>query len=103
MTMSTKKVRPKTRGRPRKAQRPNDMRETLLDAAERLFAERGVYGVTIKELAQQTGVDTALLHYYFDDKQGVLNSVFQRRAVALNAHRIEMLERYEKEFQGRMT
>ena len=54
--------------------------ERILDAAEELFAQHGLYGVTIREVARHAGVDTALLHYYFGTKNGIFDAVLLRRA-----------------------
>ncbi len=67
------------------------MRERILDAAEDHFSRHGFWGVTIREVAQDAKVDTALLHYYFDTKRGLFDAVFARRAEIINlrAHRLD--------------
>jgi len=55
-----------------------DTRTGLLDAAERLFARRGFRSTTIKAIAGEAGVNTALLYYYFPDKQGLYHAVLER-------------------------
>jgi AcrR family transcriptional regulator len=57
---------------------PPDSRTGLLDAAERLFARRGFQSTTIKAIAGAAGVNTALLYYYFPDKQGLYHAVLER-------------------------
>jgi AcrR family transcriptional regulator len=74
--------------------------ERILDAAEELFARHGIYGVTVREIAELANVDTALLHYYFESKRGVFDSVFARRAGLLNSERMRELDRYEAENDG---
>jgi AcrR family transcriptional regulator len=69
--------------------------ERILDAAEELFAQHGLYGVTIREVARDAGVDTALLHYYFGTKNGIFDAVLLRRAEPLNRERVAALERCE--------
>jgi TetR/AcrR family transcriptional regulator len=46
-------------------------REAILAAATELFAAQGFAGVTIKEIAARAKVNSALLYYYFDDKEGL--------------------------------
>jgi AcrR family transcriptional regulator len=75
--------------------------ERILDAAEELFARHGIYGVTLREIAELANVDTALLHYYFESKRGVFDAVFSRRADLLNSERMRELDRYEAENDGR--
>lgn len=76
--------------------------ERILDAAEELFAKHGIYGVTMREIAERANVDTALLHYYFESKRGVFDAVFARRADILNAERMREMDRYESENNGRI-
>ena len=67
-------------------------RERILDAAEILFAERGFYGVSVRDITGAAGVDVALASYHFGNKQGVLEAVFMRRAEDLNVERIARLD-----------
>lgn len=87
---------PKTRA-PRRAQseRREEATNTILDAAEKLFALHGRDGVTLKAIASGANVDTALIHYYFGDKDRVFRAVFARRAGEVNAARIAAMDAYE--------
>jgi AcrR family transcriptional regulator len=85
----------------RRTQRSLATSERILDAAEELFARHGIYGVTMREIAELANVDTALLHYYFESKRGVFDAVFGRRADVLNAERMRELDRYDAESGGR--
>jgi AcrR family transcriptional regulator len=67
-------------------------RERILDAAERLFAERGFYGVSVRDITGAAEVDVALASYHFGNKLGLLEAVFLRRAEDLNAERIARLD-----------
>lgn len=87
------------RGRRPKGQGP-DLRETILDAAEALFSRHGFYGVTVRQVAAEAGVDTALIHYYFGAKRELFDSVFARRAGLLNAMRLEAMRRYAEARAG---
>lgn len=70
-------------------------REKILDAAEALFAERGFYGVTVREITTQAGVDNALAYYHVGSKRALFDAVLMRRADALNAARLAALEAVE--------
>lgn len=83
------------RGRPSKA-RGLDLKETILDAAEGLFARHGFYGVTTRQVASEAGVDTALIHYYFGAKRELFDAVFLRRAEILNQAREASMDAYVK-------
>ncbi len=65
-------------GRP--AQEPGgpDVRDRLLEAAGALFAQRGFNEVPIREIARAAGVTPAMIHYYFEDKQGLYDAMLQR-------------------------
>jgi AcrR family transcriptional regulator len=67
-------------------------RERILDAAEKLFAERGFYGVSIRDVTGAAEVDVALVAYHFGNKQGLLEAVFLRRAADLNDERLALLD-----------
>jgi AcrR family transcriptional regulator len=55
-----------------------DKAQRILDAAQRLLAERGHAAVTIGEIAREAGVSRGLLHYYFDSKEHILAQVVRR-------------------------
>ena len=82
-----------TRGRRPKGQGP-DLRAAILDAAEALFARHGFYGVTVRQVAAEVGVDTALVHYYFGAKRELFDAVFARRAEILNQARMDAMAAY---------
>jgi AcrR family transcriptional regulator len=92
------------RGRPARAPKAAiEMREHLLDHAEALFSQHGFHGVTIREVARSAHVDPALLHYYFETKQGIFDAVFDRRAEVLNDERIRSMENYAVAAGGQIS
>ena len=58
-----------------------DVRAKLLDAAVRLFAEQGVAGTTVAEIARRAGVTSAMVHYYFKTKDQLLDAVVAEKLV----------------------
>jgi AcrR family transcriptional regulator len=68
-----------------------DFRERLCEAAERLFAEKGLDGVTMRQLAAELGVSPMTPYRYFRDKEDILAAVrangFNRFAEALETAR----------------
>lgn len=63
--------------------RPSDieagvLQSRLLDAAERLFAERGFAATPVRMIAEEAGVNPALVHYYFGSKRDLLFAVMDR-------------------------
>jgi AcrR family transcriptional regulator len=55
------------------------LREHLLDAAERLLAERAVPAITTRELARAAEVSDGVLYNYFQDKNDLLLTALVRR------------------------
>src|SRR6201986_3408622 len=89
----TQSVKPKRVSR--KAEQRAEMMEQILDAAEFLFSKHGLYGVTLKDVAQRVGVHHTLLNYYFEDKKKLFDAVFARRAVVTSERRMKALEEYD--------
>ena len=53
-------------------------RDQILDAAEQLFARQGFAATTIKQIGAAAGVNSALLYYYFDDKETLYREMLRR-------------------------
>src|SRR6476659_2064768 len=53
-------------------------RDQILDAAERLFAVKGFARTTIKHIGNEAGLNSALLYYYFADKDELYREVLRR-------------------------
>lgn len=68
----------------------------LLDAAERLFAERGVDGVSLRTITQAAEVNVAAAHYYFGSKQGLIEAIFARRMGSVSEERSRMLDELDR-------
>jgi AcrR family transcriptional regulator len=94
----SKKKAPRT-----KAEQRAETLEQILDAAELLFSKHGLHGVTLRDVAQQIGVHTSLMHYYFEDKFALFTSVFVRRAPVTSERRMKALDQYEKDAKGKPT
>jgi len=51
--------------------------ERILEAAKKIFHRKGYEGARMQEIADEAGINKALLHYYFRTKENLFNSVFQ--------------------------
>ena len=54
-----------------------DRRFAILLAAEKLFAQRGYNGVSIRQIAEEAGVPLALVGYYFGQKHELFHAIFE--------------------------
>lgn len=52
--------------------------QRILDAAHAVFVRRGTEGARMQEIAEEAGVNKALLHYYFRSKDKLAEAVFLR-------------------------
>lgn len=50
---------------------------SILEAATRLIARRGVRGLRVEELSAEAGVSTALIYYHFKDRSGLLRRTLE--------------------------
>ena len=73
----------------------HETRERLLDAAERLFAERGLDAVSVRDITEEAGANTASIHYHFGSKLDLIAATLRRRADGLGARRDELLDEVE--------
>lgn len=64
---------------------PPTSRDTILDAAIRCFAAKGFAATTIKDLASEADVNSALLYYYFSDKQTLYRETLRHVALRLSS------------------
>ena len=55
-----------------------DTEQRILDAAHAVFLRRGTSGARMQEIADEAGVNKALLHYYFRSKDRLAEAVFER-------------------------
>ncbi len=72
---------------------PRDTKREILDAAERLFAEKGFDGTAIREIIRAANVNVAAIHYHYGSKEEVLRGVTDRIVGQLNSRRFELLDR----------
>ena len=70
---------------------PATTAERLLDAAEVLFAERGIDAVSVRAVNAAAGANVAAVHYHFGSKDALLDAVLRRRMDALGERRRAML------------
>ena len=62
----------------RTARKDGDTEQRILDAAHVVFVRRGTAGARMQEIAAEAGVNQALLHYYFRNKEQLARAAFER-------------------------
>jgi TetR/AcrR family transcriptional regulator, cholesterol catabolism regulator len=54
-----------------------DRREQIIDAAMRVFAQKGYSNATNKDIAREAGITTGLIYYYFESKEALLKAMLE--------------------------
>jgi AcrR family transcriptional regulator len=78
-----------------------DTKQRILDAAERLFAEHGYEGASLRAIIADAKVNLAAVHYHFHTKEALLLAVVDRRLAPINEERLKLLEDCERNAAGR--
>ena len=80
--------------RGRRARRPSgdDREKAILATAERLLAERGLYEISVDDLARGAGISRPTFYFYFPSKEAVVLSLLDRVAEEARATRGRALE-----------
>jgi len=57
----------------------NDKHIQIIETAEQLFAKKGYEAATVRDIAEQAGVNIAMISYYFGSKEKLLEALFNHR------------------------
>ena len=57
-----------------------ETQKMILEAARKIFARKGLAGARMQEIADEAGINKALLHYYYRSKEKLFEQVFQEAA-----------------------
>jgi AcrR family transcriptional regulator len=72
-------------------------RGKTLNAAERLFAEHGYDGTSLRDISEASGLHIALSSYHFGTKERLFEEVIRRRAEEIVKQRMAALEKIDPE------
>ena len=72
---------------------PTSSQDSILDAAEQLFARQGFTATTVKQIGKEAAVNPALLYYYYDSKETLYRAMLQRILGQLLARGVDAIER----------
>jgi len=89
INMSGKNTKPRLGSRGR----PEQSRATILQAAIREFAQRGIAGARTDAIAHAARVNKALLYYYFRDKETLYGAALDHAFGQMGEHLLEVLNR----------
>lgn len=77
------------------------VRDRLLDSAERLFAEHGFGGTSIRDLATAAGCNIASVNYYFGSKENLYIETWRRHLLAMTQTRVASIDKVLSASGGR--
>jgi AcrR family transcriptional regulator len=72
-------------------------RDRILDEAEKLFAEQGFSGTSLRQITAAAQANLAAVNYHFGSKERLIAEVFSRRFEPINAIRLRLLDVLEAE------
>jgi AcrR family transcriptional regulator len=78
-------------------------RTAILNAAERLYAERGFGDVTLRDIVAAADVNLAAVNYHFGSKDELIAELFVSRSIATNRERLNELKVAEEAGGGRAS
>ena len=73
----------------------NDKQVQIIETAERLFADRGFDGTSVRDIAEEAGINIAMISYYFGSKEKLMEAIFELRVGSLQS-RVESLMKDSK-------
>ncbi|WP_066015470.1 TetR/AcrR family transcriptional regulator [Endozoicomonas atrinae] len=75
-------------------------RQKLVDAAEKLFAEKGLESTSLFDVLKASGVkNRSALQYHFKDKAGLINAVLNKHSGVIAEYRSTLIDQLQKEEQ----
>src|SRR5690349_22190096 len=60
-----------------KLKKDKSTQDRILDAARKVFVRKGMAGARMQDIADEAGINKALLHYYFRSKEKLFEQIFK--------------------------
>lgn len=79
----------------RQRRRKGDARESILLAAELLFAKYGFTGCSLRNVADSAGVNQGMIHYFFRSKEALFQETYLRCGIPMVEERMHLLDAEE--------
>jgi AcrR family transcriptional regulator len=57
----------------------NDKQLQIIETAEKLFAEKGFKGTSVRDIAEEADINVAMISYYFGSKVKLMEAIFEVR------------------------
>lgn len=70
----------------------NEKQVLIMDAAEKLFAEKGFAGTSVRDISEEADVNLAMISYYFGSKEKLLEDIFKYRTQFITLQLEHMLQ-----------
>ena len=71
-----------------------DTKTRILDAAEKLFGDKGFDATSLRDITAEADVNLAAVNYHFQSKEALISAVVMRWAGPMNIDRVARLESY---------
>jgi len=73
----------------------SEKQRAIIKTAEKLFAVNGFDGTSVRDIAQEAGVNVAMISYYFGSKEKLMEAVFEERTINIRI-KVETLMQDDK-------
>ena len=73
----------------------SDKQKQIILTAERLFYEKGYEGTSVRDIADEAGVNIAMISYYFGSKEKLMEALFAQRTTHIKL-KVESLLQNDK-------
>lgn len=70
----------------------NEKQVVIVEAAERLFAEKGFAGTSVRDISEEAHVNLAMISYYFGSKEKLLETIFRYRGEKIKLQLESMIQ-----------
>lgn len=74
-----------------------DPRSQIMEVAVRLFAERGLYAVTVRDITREAQVNVGAISYHFGSKEGLVCEIFEKLLGPVQLASRTLLKEVEKQ------
>ncbi len=73
----------------------NEKQQYIISVAEKLFSVNGFDGTSVRDIAQEAGVNVAMISYYFGSKEKLMEAVFEQKTNVMRLKVENLLQNFE--------